>query len=231
MAMTFAPKLELLSRCQIALAIAMYLSPVGWIGFLLMGTLRSAPVREEVGLALFAAVMAMTYAPKLATLADVLARPRLRAAFGGGAHVLAGALIETVFWMMIAPVCAVAVSLFLLEVACGRQVGWTGQQRDAARLTFRHAAAKLWPQTLLGIAGLGWLHIHSFGVFWALSLPVYIGLGASIPIAMATAHPAFGRMLLAAGICRMPEESHPNVQWHLPRPFAPLAGPLREPVP
>jgi membrane glycosyltransferase len=226
-----APGLKLLSRCQIALAIAMYLSPAGWIGFLLMGTLRSAPVREEIGLALFAAVMAMTFAPKFATLADVLARPRLRAAFGGGAHVAAGALIETLFWMMIAPVCAVAVSLFLLKVACGRQVGWAGQQRDAAGLTFRHAAAKLWPQTLLGIAGLVCLLIQSPGLFWALGLPIYIGLGASIPIAMLTAHPGFGSMLMAAGICRMPEESHPNVHWHLPRPFAPLAAPLREPVP
>jgi hypothetical protein len=48
---------------------------------------------------------------------------------------------------------------------------------------------------------------------------------------MLTAHPAFGRMLMAAGICRVPEESHPNVHWHLPRPFAPLAAPLRDPVP
>jgi membrane glycosyltransferase len=230
-----APGLKLLSRCQIALAIAMYLSPAGWIGFLLLGTFRSAPVREGVGLALFAAVMAMTFAPKLATLADVLARPRLRAAFGGSAQVLAGAAIETLFWMMVAPVCAVAVALFLLSVACGRQTGWTGQQRDAARLTFRHAAAKLWPQTLLGIAGFVCLLIQSPGLFWTLSSPIYISLGASIPIAMLTAHPALGRMLLAAGICRMPEESHPNVHWHLPRPFSPLASPiaspLREPVP
>ena len=225
------PKLKLVSRFQIAFAIAMYLSPAGWIGFLLMGAFRSAPVREAVGLALFAVVMAMTFAPKLATLADVLARPRLRAAFGGGAQVLAGAVIETLFWMMIAPVCAVAVSLFLLSVAFGREVGWNGQQRDAAGLTFRDAAARLWPQTLLGIAGLGWLLVKSPGLFWALSLPVHIGLAASIPIAMLTAHPAFGRMLMAAGICRVPEESHPNVHWHLPRPFAPLAAPLRDPVP
>ncbi len=225
------PGLKFLSRCQIALAMAMYLSPAGWIGFLLMGTVRSAPVREEVGLALFATVMTMTFAPKLATLADVLARPRLRAAFGGSPRVLAGAIIETLFWMMIAPVGAVAVSLFLLRVAFGRQVGWTGQQRDSVGLPFRHAAARLWPQTLLGISGLVCLLIQSPGLFWALGLPIYIGLGASIPIAMLTAHPALGRALMAAGICRVPEESHPDVHWHLPQPFAPLAAPLQEPVP
>ena len=226
-----APGLKFLSRCQIALAIAMYLSPAGWIGFLLMGTLRSAPVREDVGLALFAVAMTMTFAPKLATLADILARPRLRAAFGGSAHVLAGAAIETLFWMMIAPVCAVAVTFFLVSIAFGRQIGWTGQQRDAAGLPFRHAAEALWPQTLLGIAGLVCLLIQSPGFFWALGLPIYIGLAASIPIALLTAHPAFGRALMVAGICRVPEESHPDVHRHLPRPFAPLAAPLHEPVP
>jgi hypothetical protein len=48
---------------------------------------------------------------------------------------------------------------------------------------------------------------------------------------MLTAHPAFGRALMAAGICRVPEASHPDVHRHLPRPFAPLAAPLQEPVP
>jgi membrane glycosyltransferase len=225
------PGLKLLSRCQIALAIAMYLSPAGWIGFLLMGTIRSAPVREEVALALFAMAMAMTFAPKLATLADVLMRPRLRTAFGGGVHVLAAAAVETLFWMLIAPVCAVAVTLFLLKVACGRQIGWNGQQRDAAGLPFRHAAARLWPQTLLGIAGVAYLSIQSPGLFWALGLPIYAGLAASIPIAILTAHPPFGRALMAAGICRVPEESHPDVQRHLPRPFAPLAVSLQNPAP
>jgi membrane glycosyltransferase len=224
------PKLQRLSRCQIALAIAMYLSPAGWIGFLLMATFRSAAVREDVGLALFAAAMAMTFAPKLATLMNVLARPRLRAAYGGSAHLLAGMLIETLFWMMIAPVCAVAVSFFLLRVACGRPMGWTAQQRDAVGLPFRDAATKLWPQTLLGIAGLICLTIQAPGLFWALGLPIYVGLAASIPFAMLTAHPAFGRMLKAAGVCRVPEESHPDVHRLLPRPFASLTAPLQDPV-
>src|SRR5690606_28224825 len=39
------PKLAPVSRCQIALAIAMYLSSAGWMSFLLMGAFRSEPVR------------------------------------------------------------------------------------------------------------------------------------------------------------------------------------------
>jgi membrane glycosyltransferase len=223
------PGLKFVSRCQIALAIAMYLSPAAWIAFLVMATVRTAPAREEAGLALFAIAMVMTFAPKLATLADVLVRPKLRAAFGGGAHVLAGALIETVFWIMIAPTCAVAITLFLLSVALGRDIGWTGQQRDAAGLPLRYAAARLWPQTLLGVAGLACLTIQTPGLFWWLALPIYIGLAASIPMAVLTAYPPLGRALMAAGICRVPEESHPDVHRHLPRPFAPLA-PIQEPA-
>ena len=55
-------------------------------------------------------------------------------------------------------------------------------------------------------------------------------------IAMQTLREVIKKLQLAVNedktrICRVPEESHPNVHWHLPRPFAPLAAPLREPVP
>ncbi len=216
------PGLRPVSRCQILLAIAMYLSPVAWVGFLVMGLFRVVPIREDIGLTLFALTMAMTFAPKLATLVDVLARRHLRRAFGGTARVLAGALLETVFWMMIAPVCAVAVTLFLAGIPFGKQIGWTSQQRNVEGLPLAVAAGKLWPQTLLGLGLTAGLVAQSPGFFWWLGLPVFVGLSASIPIATLTAHPAVGRALMAAGIGRIPEEAPPEVELHLPRPFGPV---------
>jgi len=218
------PRLGLLSRIQIALAIAMYLSPLGWMMFLLLGVLRAMPIREDTGLALFTLTLIMTFAPKLATLIDVLARRHLREAFGGKARILVGAVIETVFWTLLAPACAVAVTIFLLGLPFGLQTGWTSQQRDAVGLPLAQTARKLWPQTLLGAALLAWLIGTAPSAFWWLALPVYVGLAVCIPVATLTAHPAVGRALKKAGICRIPEEAQPELDLHLPRPFAPLAA-------
>jgi len=217
------PGLRPLSRLQLALAIAMYLSPLGWITFMLLGVFRDQPIREDTGLALFAITLAMAFAPKLATLANVLARRRLRAAYGGAARVLLGAAIETLFWTLLAPVCALAVTIFLLGLPFGLRTSWTSQERDAVGLPLAQAARKLWPQTCLGIALLSWLIVTAPGTFWWLGLPVYIGLAAAIPVATLTAHPAFGRVLKRLGICRIPEEAQPELDIRLPRPYAPLA--------
>lgn len=225
------PRLGLLSRIQIALAIAMYLSPLGWMMFLLLGVFRAMPIREDTGLALFTITLIMTFAPKLATLIDVLARRHLRAAFGGPARVLLGAAIETVFWILLAPVCAVAVTIFLLGLPFGLQTGWTSQQRDAVGLPLAQAARKLWPQTLLGVALLAWLIGAAPGTFWWLALTVNVGLAVCIPVATLTAHPAFGRALQKAGICRIPEEAQPELDIRLPRPFAPLVAAVPDRAP
>ncbi|MEY3726319.1 MAG: glucans biosynthesis glucosyltransferase MdoH, partial [Chloroflexota bacterium] len=109
----------------------MYLSGPGWIGFTVFGLIRQGPMDAELGLLLLVLSLTMNFAPKLATLADVLLRRRLREAFGGAPAVLLSALAETVFTMLIVPICALSVTLFVLGLPLGRQVGWTAQQRDA----------------------------------------------------------------------------------------------------
>lgn len=217
------PGLRPLGRLQLVLAIAMYLSPLGWMSFMLLAVLRTQPIREDIGLLLFTITLAMTFAPKIATLIDVLARRHLRTAFGGTARILLGAALETVFWTLLAPVCALAVTIFLLGLPFGLRTGWTSQQRDAVGLPLAQAARKLWPQTILGITLLAWLIAAAPGTFWWLALPVYAGLAVCIPVATLTAHPVFGRALQRAGICRIPEEVQPELDVHLPHPLVPLA--------
>ena len=217
-----------LSRLQLVMAIAMYLSPLGWMTFLLLGMLRDLPIREDTGLALFAIMLVMTFAPKLATLIDVLARRHLRAGFGGTTRVVLGVAVETVFWTLLGPVCALAVTIFLLGLPFGLQMGWTSQQRDAVGLPLAQAARKLWPQTIVGIAMLAWLTGTAPGAYWWLALPVYLGLALCIPIATLTAHPALGRFLMRAGICRIPEEARPDEGVRLPLPLAPVPAAVEE---
>jgi membrane glycosyltransferase len=162
----------------------------------------------ELGIILFFLMLAMTFAPKLATLADVLARRDLRRAYGGAARIALGAPLEIVFSMLLAPVIAVAVTLFLLSLPFGRRGGWTAQRRDAQHVTLADAARKLWPQTLAGTTLVAWFWHAAPGLIWYW-LPILAGLVGSVPFAVVTAHPAIGRALAACGICRIPEEASP----------------------
>ena len=130
------PGLLPVSRCQLGLAIAMYLSAPAWLAFMLLGLVRQLPFRLDLGLILFILTLAMSLAPKLATLADVLARSELRRAYGGTARIVTSVVLEFLFSMLIAPVSAVAVTLFMLGLPFGWRVGWSAQQRDAEGVPF-----------------------------------------------------------------------------------------------
>ncbi|MDB6060267.1 MAG: opgH [Verrucomicrobiaceae bacterium] len=200
------PGLLPVSRCQLGLAIAMYLGSPAWLTFMLLGLIRNQPIRADLGLLLLSVTLVMSLAPKLATLVDVLLRSRLRRAYGGPLRLFVSAAMEFVFSMLVGPISAVAVSIFLLGLPFGRQIGWTSQQRDAEGVPIIAAAAKLWPQTVFGIA-LGACFWQVAPDAWWLWGPFTLGLAAAIPIAVATAHPRFGQLLAAAGICRIPEEA------------------------
>jgi membrane glycosyltransferase len=184
----------------------MYLSSPAWLAFLLLGLIRQLPFRMDLGVTLFILMLAMGLAPKLATLADVLARSELRRAYGGATRIVASVFLEFFVTMLIAPISAVAVTLFLLGLPFGQQVGWGSQQRDAEGVTFLMAARALWPQTILGVvlAVSVWQIAPGVAWYWA---PLVLGLIGAIPLAMATAHPPVGRALAATGLCRVPEET------------------------
>lgn len=217
------PRLLPVSRCQLGLAIAMYLGPPAWLTFMVLGLIRHQPIRADIGLLLLAITLTMTFAPKLATLVDVLLRRDLRRAYGGVFRIMPSALLELLFSMLIAPVSAVAVTIFMLGLPFGREIGWTAQQRDSHGVALKDAMAVLWPQTLIGLLFGGWLwHVAPGAIGFWITFP--LGLVCAVPVAMLTAAPGFGRALAAAGLCRIPEETHMSAR---PEPatsrFAPFA--------
>lgn len=198
------------SRCQLWLAVAMYVGTPAWLGFMLLGLVRQGPFRSDIGAIVLGLTLLMSFAPKLATLLDVLARPRLRAAFGGAPRIVAGTLLETLFTVLIVPVCAVSVTLFVIGLAFGRQVGWAEQLRDAEGIPFGAALRRLWPHTLVGVGFSVWLVQAAPGALWlGIGASFALGLVGAIPIAILTAHPAVGRALGRIGLCRIPEEVRP----------------------
>ncbi len=148
----------------------------------------------------------MSFAPKLATLADVLMHKDLRASFGGAGRVLMGSAIETLFSILLVPIMCITEVLFLARLACGQSIGWGTQYRGAQQTSFSEAAQKLWLHTLFGcIAAVVFVAIGWMAFWW--TLPMTLGLVLSVPFAALTSHPVLGRILHKAGLCTIPEET------------------------
>lgn len=215
--------LKPVSRAQLFLAILMFLGSPAWIGFMIAAavlgmTTDYAPYRADTGVVIFFTVLGMVFAPKIATVADVLARRDLRKAFGGPVRVLISFGAEIVYSAMLAPIMAVAHTLFMGGLAVGKTIGWGAQARGVARLPIPLAAAKLWPQTLFGLAGLVWMSSQPIELVWPI-IPVAIGPLLAIGIAVSTSTKFLGKLGIRSTLWRIPEETHPPAELsdlHLP---------------
>ncbi len=209
------PGMKFISRFQLAFAMLMFLGSPAWIGLLVIGTLALSVsptpaefIRPEAGRALLAIILVMWFAPKIATVIDVLTRPRLRRAFGGTARFLSSAATETMFFILLSPIMWVCHTLFLAGVPFGRVIGWIGQVRDDHTVPWSQALHQLWPHTALGVAALGLVAAtHPSAVVYVFLLAG--GPALSIPLAVLTARPAVGQWLARIGIGRLPEETAP----------------------
>ena len=209
------PGLRPVSRYQLAFAILMFLGSPAWIGLLLVGAaavaLAPTPadfMRWDAGIALLTLVLAMWFAPNVATVTDVLTRAKLRYLFGGALRFSASFMLTLVFVILVAPIMWVSHTLFLTRLLFGRTVGWVAQTRDDHRVPWSLALRQFWPHTLVGLAPLVLLIVAAPA---AVPYALFIAGGPllSIPFAVVTAAPAFGRALIALGLDRLPEETLP----------------------
>jgi membrane glycosyltransferase len=211
----FKPGIPPVSRYQLAFAVLMFLGSPAWMGLLVVGTLAlaradtpAAFIRADYGVALFLVVLVMWFAPKIATVLDVLTRQNLRRAFGGGFRFVANVATETVFFLMLSPIMWFGHTVFLTGLLFGKTIGWIGQTRDDHAVPWSVALRQLWPQTLLGLASIGLLAVtHPSAIPYALFIAG--GLALSVPLAVFTALPWVGRAFARVGVGRLPEETAP----------------------
>ena len=205
------PGLKPLSRFQLLLAILMFIGSPAWIVMLVAGTAAAARasgpmVDPHYGFWLLVTVLFMWFAPKIATVIDVLLRPDLRRAFGGAPRFIMNVLIETVFFLLLSPVQWMSHTIQLAELVLGRKVRWGVQARDSHAVTVAAAFRQFWPHMLVG-----WGCIAALALTNPSAIPVALltagGLALSMPLAVITAWPAFARFALRHGIGRLPEET------------------------
>jgi membrane glycosyltransferase len=210
------PGLEFVSRFQLAFAMLMFLASPAWIGLLIVGAIAAATTPDtahfmhfSAGHWLLALTFVMWFSPQFVTEIDVLLRPEQRRAFGGGVRFLIGAVVKTVFYVLLLPIMWFCHTLFIVGILLfGRAIGWAGQVRDDHIVSWADATRQLWPHAVLGLGSLALLAAtHPSALPYAFMLAG--GPALAIPIAVITAWPSTGRMLVRLGIGQLPEETQP----------------------
>jgi membrane glycosyltransferase len=212
------PGLRPVSRYQLAFAILMFIGSPAWMGLLILGSIAVALaptpadfMRFDAGIAILALVLAMWFAPNIATVVDVVTRPALRRTFGGGFRFTLSVAMTIVFVTLLAPIMWASHTVFFVRLLTGHTVGWGAQARDDHAVSWADAFAHFWPQTLIGLLPVLLLTLTApSAIPWALFLAA--GPLLSIPLAVVTAAPAAGRTLIALGLDRLPEEIAPPAE-------------------
>ncbi len=208
------PGFKLLGRIQLGLAILMFAGSPAWLVFIAMAILTTSlsapetmPFDPFYGKILIVVIMSMVFAPKLATLGYLLTDRNERLKYGGFFSVFVSAFFELVYSMLLAPIMAIAHSLFIVQLFAGRKPQWGGQERQPHGIQLFLAVKKFWPQTLFGLCGVIWMMDYAFSDTWLL-LPVILGPLLTIPFAMITSKPAPGRFFRHSGLWVLPEEKN-----------------------
>lgn len=207
----FEPGLKAISRFQVLQAILMYVAPAAWIAMTFATIWKGitsgfTSANVELGFWLFVSIFLLSISPKIAGVVDVMLTRGAMRNYGGSLRFSVSVIVEIIASMLMAPIIAVYVSVFLVGLLLGRSVVWSGQNRERLGVSFRSAVKAMAVQTLIGVS-LAVLIYRSGGaisLLWAL--PFVGGLCLAIPFAMFTAAPIFGRSSTRLGLFAIPEE-------------------------
>jgi membrane glycosyltransferase len=219
------PGLKPVSRFQILFAILMYLGSPAWMAMIATGMITimisgvptasagplapAGPASLSAGVVLFTIMTVMIFAPKIASIIDVLLRPSERRAYGGGAAFLANAAGELMFSFLLAPVMSFAHTVFLFRLIVLRHSGtWGSQMRGIHSVSWRMAMATFWPQSVTGLAVIDLVSATTPGGL-RYALASVGALALAVPFAVVTASPRAGALLARIGVARIPEETEP----------------------
>lgn len=220
------PGLHAVSRFQIAQAIMMYIAPVAWMLMMTLAAVKAVADPMEkfdpaLAIGLYVSMFVLSLMPKIVGAIQISLEPNGIAKLGGPLRFATGFAVEFLFSLLMAPVVAFRISVFMIGLLFGARISWNGQNRDAYRLSWADAARANWPQTLFGaILSVVFAVYAPQALPWAA--PVLCGLLLAVPFAVFTASPQFGEWMRRNGIARTPDEAEAPAAY---RPgLAPLAG-------
>jgi membrane glycosyltransferase len=127
---------------------------------------------------------------------------------GGSLRLIASALLEAAVSALQAPVRMLAHTGFVLGALTGLRLEWRSPPRDARRVAWTDAAARLGVLCLPAIALAALFLPGARGLEWPL-LPVLLPLALAVPMAVLSGDARFGDALRRAGLLLVDEEVRP----------------------
>ncbi|MEM7056602.1 MAG: glucans biosynthesis glucosyltransferase MdoH [Pseudomonadota bacterium] len=202
------------SRFQIFAAIMMYFGAPAWMLMTSAAAWKlfeggSGGIDLAFGIAMFFIMFAVSLIPKLMGLLDVALTPGGTARYGGRLRFALGGVVEAIMSIMMAPVVAFRVTMFLIGLAFGKSIIWGAQKRDAYSLGWGDAWKGLWAQTIFGKVLFMAILMMAGPATLPWAAPMITGLCLAVPFAVFTASPGFGRWASRVGLCAIPEEISP----------------------
>jgi membrane glycosyltransferase len=128
--------------------------------------------------------------------------------FGGWGRVVKGLACEALVSVLLAPVLMLAQTRGLIEIALGRDCGWTAQRRTAESVSYKEAYRVFGWQTVTGA-----VLIVLFSPFPGLLIwtsPILLGLVLIQPMTVWSARQDIGAKAAASGLWATPEEADPS---------------------
>ena len=127
------PGLPALSRFQLVAAIFMYLSTAAWMTMVAAGAAIAVSggfqsMHSDLALILYFTMIGLSMAPKFVGYLDVAMTQGGAARYGGRLRLVAGALAETLFSLLLIPITALRLTIFMTSLVFGRAIIWSGQR-------------------------------------------------------------------------------------------------------
>jgi membrane glycosyltransferase len=151
----------------------------------------------------------MIFAPKIASIIDILLRRSARRSFGGTLRFMANVVSETLFTFLLTPITSLMHSVFLFRLFVLSRGGvWEAQNRDSHAVSWARAFSKLWPPTIAGYGAIGIVAVMAPASL-GYELIAVAGLLLAVPVAVVSSSRSIGDVLARIGLGRIPEETSP----------------------
>lgn len=205
------------TRIHLANGILGYAASPLWLLFMIVSfwkvseqgnDFHSDPATVAQGLLVLGLTMMLLFTPKILCLIDLTLDSDRARGFGGRFNAFTGALVETFFSALFAPINMLFHTRFVITNLWGKTVGWSAQTRGAQGTKWDDAIATHGPHTLIGIAVGAAAAFISPVLFWWL-FPVLLGLWLSIPLSVWTSQSDIGIIARKEALFLAPEEFRP----------------------
>jgi membrane glycosyltransferase len=190
-----------------------YLAAPFWLTFTLLATLGATLYATPLTLV---ALSNPSMLILLLTMAGLLVVPKVLAIvvlflrneqhrYGGGARLVASALLEFALSTLYAPIRMVFHTRFVIAILSGRHGGWHSPPREDAGTPWTEALRRHGLHAMLAILWFVSVIETEAGRAWWL-LPLLSGLLLAAPLSVLGSRAAFGRRLRERGLLLTPEE-------------------------